>query len=694
MFTTIKPRKSKGKASTADQGQAKRDREAQRSRTQSAAAREIGAIPPPADQERRDGCELDLRGFCETYLSAIFALAFSEDHLRAIRKIERAALEGGLFAYAMPRGQGKTVIAQAGATWAMLYGHRRFVTLISSTETAAAGILKNIKAALQFNDLLAADFPEVCLPIRALENDARRCAGQLCNGKKTGIVWTNDKLVLPTVDGSGSAGAVVTVCGLTGRIRGQNHTLATGEIIRPELVIPDDVQTFESAHSDAQCAQREQILNADVLGLAGPGKKIAAFMPCTVIRSGDLADRFLNRETHPEWQGERTKLLVCFPTNTALWDQYASLRADSLRDDGDGSTATSFYAANRIEMDAGAVAAWPERKNPDELSAIQHAINLKLRDPDAFFAEYQNEPRIKELGAKTLRADDVLKKLNGLQRGHLPLEAQRVTGFIDVHDNALFWCVAGWSPEDFAGWVTDYGTYPDQGRRHFTLRDADRTLQRACPGAGKEGAIRAGLERLTSELFSRVWIREDGAELSIDRLLIDVGYMPEVVFNFIRASTRAGMIMGSRGVGIGAASRPMSEYRKQPGEQLGNNWIIPRPAHRELRTVRFDSNFWKSFVHDRLALTAGDKGTLSLWGTKPDEHRLFSEHITAEFATETEGRGRKLREWRPRPTGPDNHWLDTVVGCAVAASMSRCGRSAPVKTATRRRAPRVTYFED
>jgi hypothetical protein len=29
-------------------------------------------------------------------------------------------------------------------------------------------------------------------------------------------------------------------------------------------------------------------------------------MPCTVIRPGDMADNILNRDRHPEWNGERT----------------------------------------------------------------------------------------------------------------------------------------------------------------------------------------------------------------------------------------------------------------------------------------------------------------------------------------------------------------------------------------------------
>ena len=35
----------------------------------------------------------------------------------------------------------------------------------------------------------------------------------------------------------------------------------------------------------------------------------------------------------------------------------------------------------------------------------------------------------------------------------------------------------------------------------------------------------------------------------------------------------------------------------------------------------------------------------------------------------TQGRGRELDEWRLRQPGLDNHWLDCLVGCAVAASI-------------------------
>ena len=88
--------------------------------------------------------------------------------------------------------------------------------------------------------------------------------------------------------------------------------------------------------------------------MAGPGKKIAAILCATVIRPGDLADNILNRDKHPEWQGERTKMVYAFPTNEKLWDEYAKIRAESLKADGDGHEATKLYAAHRAGMDEGA----------------------------------------------------------------------------------------------------------------------------------------------------------------------------------------------------------------------------------------------------------------------------------------------------------------------------------------------------
>jgi len=488
--------------------EALKERAAARNRALSEAGRDIGELPPVVDSERKEKARENFRFFCEAYLPRTFHLAWSPDHLKVIARIEQPVLHGGLFALAMPRGSGKTCIAECACLWAVLYGHREFVCLIGASEVHAVEMLDSIKMELDGNDLLEADFPEVCHPIRCLDGIANRCSGQLYKGERTHIGWTAKEIVLPTIPGSTASGAIIRVAGITGRIRGMKYKRADGQSVRPSLVVLDDPQTDESARSLSQCAARERILAGAVVGLAGPGKKISGIMPCTVIRPGDMADNILDRKKHPEWNGEHTRMVYSFPTNEKLWAKYAEVRAESLRVHGDLREATAFYEANRAALDEGAVVAWPERFNHDEASAIQHAMNLKLQDEAAFFSEYQNEP-LPEKGVEDeglLSPDQVAGKLNGYKREEIPVGANHVTMFIDVQGKLLFWLVAAFE-EDFAGYVIDYGSYPDQKRRYFTLRDATRTLQMAARGAGLEGAIYAGLETLTNDLLGREWRR-------------------------------------------------------------------------------------------------------------------------------------------------------------------------------------------
>ena len=123
---------------------------------------------------------------------------------------------------------------------------------------------------------------------------------------------------------------------------------------------------------------------------------------------------------------------------------------------------------------------------------------------------------------------------------------------------------------------------------------------------------------------------------------------------------------------------------------MGFNWMMPSVAgKRAIRHVIFDSNFWKSFVHSRLAVPLGDRGCLSLWGRRPDIHQPIAEHLTAEYRVRTAGRGRVVDEWKLRPDRSDNHWLDCLAGCAVCgsmlgATMPEFGTAVPLK---RRSAP-------
>lgn len=658
------------------------------------AGRDIGELPAVENPARKTRASQDFRFFCETYFPHTFYLAWSPDHVKVIRKIEQAVLRGGLFALAMARGSGKSSLAEAACVWAVAYGHQEFVCLIGSDEGHACDMLESIKRELETNDFLFEDFPEICFPIRALDGIANRANGQLYQGKRTQIGWTAKEIVLPTIEGSRASAAIIKVAGLTGRIRGMKFKRPDGRTVRPGLVVPDDPQTDESARSTSQCAYRESILAGAVLGLAGPGKKISGIMPVTVIWPGDMADNILDRQRHPEWNGERTKMVYAFPTNEALWQRYAELRAEGMRNGDEGKAATEFYRQHQAAMDEGAIVAWPERFNYDELSAIQHAMNLKLRDEAAFFAEYQNEPIPTVTTVEgMLKVDDVLQKINRLERGRIAIAANHLTAFIDVQQRLLFYLVAAWE-DDFTGYVVDYGSYPDQHRSYFTLRDVRQTLTSEAVGTGLEGAIYAGLTALTAQLLEREWVRDDGAALRIGRCLIDAnwGQSTDVVYQFCRQTSHAAVIMPSHGRFVGASSLPFSEYKRRPGDRVGLNWRIPNVhGKRAIRHLVYDTNWWKSFINARLRVAMGDRGCLSLYGSNPDVHRMFAGHVTAEYFVKTAGRGRTVDEWKARPEQPDNHWFDCLVGSAVAASIQGVAiaaieeskKASPVRTSFR-----------
>ncbi|MBM4018447.1 MAG: hypothetical protein FJ288_09010 [Planctomycetes bacterium] len=676
-----------------------RRRQAEKNRAATKASQDIAPIPAVENYPRRQACGESFQRFCETYFPVAFYRVWSDDHLRVIAKIEKAVREGGLFAFAMPRGSGKTTLARSAALWAVLYGYRPFVCLIGAADDRAKELLLPIKKHILENPLLLADFPEAAYPLRCLENSSKRQLQQHCRGRLTHVHWGQSKLVFPTIEGddlpaalredgydvSPSCGSIITTTSLDANMRGQQHTRADGSTIRPSLVLLDDPQTRESARSLDQTRKRLELLNGDVLGMAGPGEQISALMTCTKMYEGDLADTVLDREKSPEWDSECTRLVYAFPTSEKLWEEYTEVRRTQGK-----AAATQFYVGRQAAMDEGARFAWPARfdTKAGEVSAVQHAMNLRLKvGPEAFAAEYQNEPALPQVSDQALTVDQVMEKTSGCRRGDVPLAATKLTMFIDVHDRLLFYAVCAWE-ETFTGYVIDYGAFPEQRRSAFTLADATRTLGRAYPGAGVDGAIQAGLEHLVSTYLAKDWSR-GGSLMKIDRLLVDMGYKPGIVADVKRKAGGAVMML-AKGVGIRASRKAIAEYAKKPGETIGHYWYVPNVRRTgQFPHVLVDVNYWKRFVHEGLATAAGDRGCISLFGKDSRQHELIAEHLArSEKWVDVTGPGGTVREWSPLPTRPDNHWFDCLVGCAAAASM--CGVKAAGESVPSRQRKRYT----
>jgi hypothetical protein len=283
--------------------------------------------------------------------------------------------------------------------------------VIAATESSAKKILKGMKTELIHNEKLAELYAPELHCVRSLKNEAKKAEQQMCEGELTGVIWKMDQISFGCIPGLRTCGASISTCGITGNIRGQQVVLTNGEIVRPDLTLVDDPQTKESAKSKSQCDERHETMMGDVLGLAGPDKRVAGFCTCTVIYEDDLADRLLDRTKSPEWNGDKCKMVYKWPENEVIWDEYRSILESELRADGDGTKASKFVSDNYDEMHRGSLVGWPARKTEHDVSALQCAYNLRFRDEGTFFAEYQNSP----LSSSTeipfeLKVDEICRK--------------------------------------------------------------------------------------------------------------------------------------------------------------------------------------------------------------------------------------------------------------------------------------------
>ena len=660
------------------------------SREKSRGVREIGELPDVENPARRLKAMTDFRFFCESYFPNRFYLESSPSQIEVMADISGVIQDGGLMALAMPRGSGKTMMCECGVLWGVFFGYHPMAALIGQSGEAAEEMIESVKAELQGNDKIAADFPDLSFPIIKLDGIANRAKGQIYHDAHTWIEWKRKIVVFPAVRPVGwkdheiksqflrpdgytlASGCCIRVTSVEGRLRGMKHTrVSDGFVLRPSLLVLDDPQTDTSARSPIEIEKRTTNITKGAMGMAGPDKKLAGLMPCTVIQPDDLAERFLDRKKNPEWRGKKFKFFYEFPNNMEMWEKYRKLRLKSMEDHGDISQATAFYKARRDQMDAGASVYWDQRFVKGEISAIQHGMNVLFKNEEMFWSEYQNEPLPDNVEkGNSLSVDEVTQKLNGFNRRAVPAAANTLTMYIDVQQDLLYYVIAAWE-ENFTGYVIDYGAYPDQKSTYFTLSEAKKTLM-SVSKAQLEGAIYAGLEKLAGDALAKDWIRDDGAAIKLNRCVIDANWhqSTDVVYRFCRQSVHAAILLPSHGRYVGPSHKPMMEYRKKPGDRVGLNWRIPKtPGRHNVRYLLYDTNFWKSFLRTRFQTPTGDSGSLTLYGRNSTRHRMLADHVTAEYMIRTEGRGRTVDEWKLRPSRPDNHLLDCLVGCHVAAAV-------------------------
>ena len=607
---------------------------------------------------RRKKYAKDLEGFCRHYLAQRFLLKSSDDQRESLQKIQHAALTGGQFAQAAPRGDGKTQRAVAGALWSTLYGHRRYVMVVAATGEHSKRLVQEMEAELAGNDLLYRDWPEVCRAVRRAFERPTGARYIAVNGVLCGVEAGSKKLIYPTVKGMGDLGGIIVEgAGVTAAFRGMRHTTKDGQTRRPELAILDDLQTRKSAMSVGQTERVMAILRGDIKRLAGPDKELAVVVNCTVVRRGDAADQLLDNKANPQWRGVRKKMVYEWPKRKDLWAEYASIRKRGLLDGDSGRAGNAFYANHRADMDEGGAVGWNYRyrKDAGEISALQCAQNILIDDgEEAFQAECQNEPLEKSYTFSELKPDIVMQRTNGLPAGSVNELVRTCNAFVDPNKGWLAWAVMGWQA-DFTGYVIGYGTHS---------RDAAGADHRWTEKEPRGETLQQFMARNLVELVPTI-LKAGAFARSVDRCLVDIGWgdMQDTMLGAIvhlRDAQKLSQVIPARGSPNFRFKPDVERYEFAQFQE----WPGKGPV------MVSNTNWHKMKVHAALSQQAGTPGSVTLYGDSPAHHREFALSVCAErleaYHEGTRDGDAGMFKW-VRVPAQRNEMLDCLAGCRVAA---------------------------
>ena len=660
------------RAKTKDRGDSYRASQANRDLAKRKAERDIGLIPKPKKPTMRGRAIKSLEFFVRRYFNHWFPGPFFNDQLEQIKETEQAILNGTSKAYAAMRGGGKTSIARAAVIWAILNGHSNYIVLIGATGADSNNNLNTIKGELESNELLIEDYPEICVPAKALEGSSRRCVGQTCNLIRTNIEWKMNKIILPDIKKDMSEGdwvfkydkktglkAIIECKSMDGAIRGLNTRGS-----RPDLVILDDIETRESVKSDSQTQAIRVKIDTDISGLAGKKKSLTIIAIGTIMAEMSVMAELTDAKQRPSYSGKRYSYVKKWPKAEEIWKEYMDIRADTeFRGPKD---ANKFYLDNKEAMDEEVEVAWVDGYDKNLYSsAIEqiYASWIDKRDNGmAYIAcECQNDPSmlLRNDGSE-LTAEQIYQHANGFNRCWMPPEVRTLTGFIDVHgsSNYLYWSLIGWDVER-TGYIIDYGRFPET-----------QTLGERYKGT-IESQISRGLIDFSKFINANKYTTDSG--LVLDPVFgVDSGWgqTSPVVYSFCRNTNN---YFATKGSSVGF----------RDFDKIGDKSSMRGDGWRELKSQNvkftklaylFDANRYKRRVFDAFLLPIKERGTITIFG-RAAEHVEFIRHLLSEYpkVIVEKGTGLETELFERYPSRP-NHWLDTVVGAMVIAAIRGVGQ--------------------
>jgi len=445
-----------------------------------------------AHPARRARLEADPEKWLKHYLAATFTRPFEMPHREIIAGAMHAHETGGRFAVAAERGIGKSTILWGLVLYLALSGRQRFPVCIPWADKAMKRAFRFWKMALCFNEHLLADYPEICAPFAHSRGIAQKVQTTTWDGGPNDNLLTGSQLtvgegMIVFPDQRGCMGGST----INGNPRGLNHPQEDGSVLRPTIILLDDVQDRKTAKSPVQVDDTVQIIDGDVAGCGEAGKDLPMLMSGNCIMPEDVMEHYLESR---EWRSIRVPCVLKWPKGWGnekskcrkLWaewyDRYLA-----------GDAAPTFYRKNKRQMIDGMELSAPYAfRRSEGVRDAEYGVMRAYHTMghDAFHAERQQKPERRSYSLYVLTPALVRSRADKTrQAGTVPDWSVKTIAATDVNPSyALTTAVVAFGSNQQAA-VLWYGTYrkpPLPVHKNMTKAEQRKRIYSALANHGKE----------------------------------------------------------------------------------------------------------------------------------------------------------------------------------------------------------------
>ena len=573
------------------------------------------------NRRRRKKYESDPVAWLKYYLPQAYTQKFQQPHLAIIDGALNAQASRGRFVVAAERGIGKSTVLWGLVLYFILTGKEQFPVCIGWAQNSAGRALRFWRAALAFNDRLAADYPEYCQPFVWAKGSGFKVATAIWEdtGEPVGAQLNFGENMIVFPDNKGCIGCE----SINGNPRGLNHPTLDGSIIRPTLVLLDDPQSRGVAKSAPQTESVIQVIDGDVAGLGQASKKLPILMSGNCIVPYDVMHHYLE---HDEWQAIRIPRILAWPgdfddpgSKTRIrWDEWNRIRIEGLQSRDGGKACRAYYKEHRTSMVEGmkvsnALGFDKRKSQPDALYAAMESYYVMGHH--AFHAERQQNPVSMIQSSYELRVETILSRQSGYARLHAP-EGTIVVMGVDINYVGFNWACVAADPNSQTRYVLAHGQWPARGEM----------IPRGCTDDQARLLIRKYMAQFTSEVINPMTIQSGKTTSKVGTVAWDAssGKWQDSIAYAIKAISTHAQMFALKAFGS-------KTYRPRIGDlRQGNGWhvsMFPRIG----RVLVINSDYWRENMQRGFLVEPSEPGAISLY--EPDiegMHRSLASQIVSE----------------------------------------------------------------